>query len=77
MSKWHPGAAVRTRLRSLGRKHPHHSLPGNGYLTIGQYSSLRKLMRAARRGRIPDERLVLIETVEKKAALLKLRLSEQ
>jgi len=42
--------------------------PGKGKLKIGKHSSLRKLMRAARRGRIPDERIVIIETAEKKAA---------
>ena len=50
------------------RKHQHHAKPGEGYLAIGQYSGLRKLMRAARRGKIPDERTVIIETAEKKSA---------
>lgn len=40
---------------------------GNGKINIGKFSSLRKLMRAAKRGRIPDERMVIIETAERKA----------
>lgn len=42
--------------------------PGKGKVIIGRRSSLRKLMRAARRGKIPDERMVIIETAERKAA---------
>jgi hypothetical protein len=42
--------------------------PGNGRITIGKHSGLRKLMRAARRGKIPDERMVIIETAMRKAA---------
>lgn len=45
------------------KKHPRTS-PGQGNVTIGQYSGLRKLMRAARRGKIPPERLFTIETAE-------------
>ena len=36
-------------------------------LKIGDYSSLRKLMRAAYQGRIPDERVVIIQTAMQKA----------
>ena len=42
--------------------------PGEGAVNIRANSSLRKLMRAARRGKIPDERLVIIEAAERKAA---------
>lgn len=44
------------------------SRPFKGRITIGKFSSLRKLMRAARRGKIPDERLVIIEAAERSAA---------
>ena len=50
------------------RKHPYNAKPGTGYVAIGNRSGLRKLMRAARRSKIPDERMVIIETAEKKAA---------
>lgn len=35
---------------------PKRSKPGKGRLRIADNSSLRKLMRAARRGMVPDER---------------------
>jgi hypothetical protein len=55
------------------RKHRHHAPPNKGFLAIGQRSSLRKLMRAARRGKIPDERLVIIQTAERRCAERKAR----
>ncbi len=42
--------------------------PGKGKINISKHSSLRKLMRASRRGKIPDERMVIIEVAERKAA---------
>jgi hypothetical protein len=39
-----------------------------GAVNIRANSSLRKLMRAARRGKIPPERMVIIKTAERKAA---------
>jgi hypothetical protein len=38
-----------------------------GVVTIGRHSGLQKLMRAARRGKIPDERMVIIQMAERKA----------
>ena len=38
----------------------HRAAPFAGAVTIGSLSGLRKLMRAARRGKIPDERMVII-----------------
>lgn len=38
--------------------------PMQGRVRIGQYSGLRKSMRAARRGLLPPERLVKIETAQ-------------
>ena len=35
--------------------------PFTGDVKIGQYSSLRKLARAMRRGKVPDERQVIID----------------
>jgi hypothetical protein len=43
--------------------------PFKGKVKIGKFSGLRKLMRAARRGMVPPERLFVIEQAEKKAAL--------
>lgn len=48
------------------KKHPR-VRPGWGVVAIGQYSSLRKLMRAARCKKIPDERMVIIQMAERKA----------
>ena len=39
-----------------------------GKVRIGKDSSLRKLMRAARRGKIPDERQVIIEAALERAS---------
>ena len=38
--------------------------PSEGCCAIGRFSGLRKLMRAARRGKIPDERIVVILAAE-------------
>ncbi len=38
-----------------------------GEIRIEQFSSLRKLMRAARRGQIPSERLVVIQAAVRRA----------
>ena len=42
--------------------------PFKGKVKIGKESGFRKLMRAARRGKIPSERMVIIKTAERKAA---------
>jgi hypothetical protein len=39
-----------------------------GKVRIGPHSGLRKLMRAARRGKIPDDRMFLIQEAMKSAA---------
>ena len=39
-----------------------HAAPSTGRVKIDRHSSLRKLMRAARRGMIPDERQTMIDT---------------
>ena len=49
------------------RRNRHHAEPGKGALRIVRGSSLRKLMRAAARGKIPDERLVIIQTAMSRA----------
>jgi hypothetical protein len=41
--------------------------PFKGRVKIDRRSSLRKLMRAARRGRIPDERQTIIDTATESA----------
>ena len=51
-------------LSHVGRLSP---MWGKGEVKIGGRSSLRKLMRAARRGRVPDERMVVIKAAESKA----------
>lgn len=38
-----------------------------GDIKIGKFSSLRKLMRAARRGKMPDERQAIIDIAMRKA----------
>lgn len=43
--------------------------PFCGRVTLGKFSGLRKLMRAARRGKIPPERLFIIKNAEHRAAL--------
>lgn len=35
--------------------------PGKGKVRLGEHSSLRKLMRAARRGKLEDDRLGVIQ----------------
>jgi len=40
-----------------------------GAVVLGVFSGLRKLMRLARQGRIPEERLGIIERAEKNAAI--------
>jgi hypothetical protein len=45
----------------------HSRKPFNGELKISRYSSLRKLKRAMRRGRMPDERQVIIDEAMKTA----------
>jgi hypothetical protein len=45
--------------------------PFKGEVRIFENSSLRKLMRAARRGKIPPERLGIIKRAVAKAALRK------
>ena len=42
--------------------------PFAGRIRIGPFSGLRKLMRAAARGKIPDERTVLIADAQAEAA---------
>lgn len=42
--------------------------PFKGNVKIGKDSGFRKLMRAARRGKIPSERMVIIKTAERNAA---------
>ena len=42
--------------------------PGKGAVKIGDHSSLRKLMRAARRGKIPAERMGIIQRAMTNAA---------
>jgi hypothetical protein len=49
------------------RKH-HRAAQGKGVITVAPHSGLRKLMRAARRGKIPDERLVVMEAAAENAA---------
>ena len=49
------------------RRH-HRAERFKGVVAIGPYSGLRKLMRAARRGKIPDERVVVIKVAMEKAA---------
>ena len=44
------------------------SAPGLGPVTLGRNSSFRKLMRAAQRARLPDERIVIIDAAMQKAA---------
>jgi hypothetical protein len=51
----------------------HRNIPGKGKVKIGKFSGLRKLMRAARRGLIPSERMFIIQTAERKAASRLLR----
>lgn len=46
----------------------HKREPFKGRVGIKANSSLRKLMRAARRGKIPDDRLFVIEQAQKRAA---------
>jgi hypothetical protein len=46
----------------------HRADRGKGAVYINWDSGLRKLMRAARRGKIPPERLRVITEAEKKAA---------
>jgi hypothetical protein len=41
--------------------------PFQGRVRIGRYSSLRKLMRAANRGRVPEERLFTINQAMRSA----------
>lgn len=41
--------------------------PGKGAVYLNWDSGLRKLDRALRRGKVPDERMVIIETAMKKA----------
>ena len=41
---------------------------GEGKVNIGPYSSLRKLMRAARRDKLPEERIGLIERAMESAS---------
>ena len=48
-----------------------HCRPFHGNLTIGPYSSLRKIMRAARRGRLPAEILLAIENGSGEKAMLR------
>ncbi len=43
------------------------SKPFKGDVTIDKYSGLRKLMRAMRRGKVPNERMVIIDTAIKRA----------
>lgn len=50
-------------------KRNYRNKPMKGKVRIGKASGLRKLMRAARRGNIPDERMVIIKAAEDKAAL--------
>lgn len=43
--------------------------PFKGRVRIGEHSGLRKLMRAARRGRVPQERIgVIVRAMESAAA---------
>jgi hypothetical protein len=49
----------------MGSKHRKPEFTGN--VKIGQYSSLRKLKRAMRRGKVPDERQVVIDEAMKSA----------
>ena len=44
------------------------SKPFKGEVKIGPHSSLRKLARAMRRGKIPPEREVIIDTAMRSAA---------
>ncbi len=44
------------------------SRPFKGSVRIGQHSSLRKLKRAMRRGTVPPERQVIIDTAMHNAA---------
>lgn len=39
-----------------------------GEVKIGQYSSLRKLARAMRRGKVPEERQFIIDEAQKNAS---------
>jgi hypothetical protein len=48
------------------RRH-HRAERGRGVVTIGPFSGLRKLGRAMRRGKVPPERQVIIDTAMKKA----------
>lgn len=51
-------------------KHQRHDSDGNwipGKCRVLPNSSLRKIMRAARQGKMPDERQVLIDTAIKRA----------
>lgn len=47
--------------------------PFKGAVKIDAHSSLRKLMRAARRNKIPSERLVIIDAAEKNAVNRRVR----
>ena len=49
--------------------------PFKGNVKIGEHSSLRKLARAMRRGKVPDDRQVIIDTAMEKAAKRQVRLS--
>lgn len=52
------GSRIATQLvHGLRPPSKHATKPGKGRLRIAENSSLRKLMRAANRGRIPAERL--------------------
>lgn len=45
--------------RRITRAHvsKHNTKPGEGKVRIGRDTGLRKLMRAARRGKLPDDRM--------------------
>lgn len=50
-------------------KDKHGSVHGRGRLRLFRQSGLQKLMRAAKRGRLPDDRTFKIEEAQKAAAI--------
>lgn len=63
--KAHKGPTITARPLPVPTKS--HYRHYRGEINIGKFSSLRKLMRAARRGKMPDERQAIIDIALQKA----------
>lgn len=63
-----PVTEVITRLFPK-RRSKHAAAPGTGKVRINRDSSLKKLMRAARRDMLPDDMMGLIVFAQKRSAL--------